>query len=315
RRRVEDAIKKLGYRPNGFARGLMLGRSDLVGLVLPDLHGEYYSEIIRGADAQARRMGYGLVVSSLRENDDGQSLARLIRQRSLLDGVAVMVAEMTDDVRGELSGLTMPFVVLDSDVPGAPHDSVVIDQEYGAAELMRHVLENCGARRVVFVGGLRTNVDTIARYNAYRRVLQEFGREVDERDVHFLDYEYDTAFQLARELLRDWAQPGCCVFAANDEMAAGVVAAATLAGVRIPGDMGVVGFDDTRIARMTRPALTTVRVPMALMGAESVRLLCERLADRDRPPTRISLQPELVIRESCGAARNRTRETDSSRPH
>ena len=300
RQRVEAAIKGLGYRPNGFARGLMLGRSELVGLVLPDLHGEFYSEIIRGADQQARSMGYGLVVSSTRESDDGQSMVRLIRQRSLLDGVAVMAAEMTDDIRGELATLTLPFVVLDSDIPGAPHDSVIIDQKHGAVALMRHVVFERAAKRVVFVGGLQTNLDTIARFEAYREALAENGMRPADSDVFFLDYEYETAYQLARQHARAWAGRDCCVFAANDEMAAGVIAAATIAGISVPHELAVVGFDDTRIARMTRPALTTVRVPMALMGAEAIRLLCERLAAPDRPATHMSLQPEVVIRESCG---------------
>jgi LacI family transcriptional regulator len=83
-------------------------------------------------------------------------------------------------------------------------------------------------------------------------------------------------------------------------MASGIVDAATEAGLSVPADLAVVGFDDTRIARMTRPRLTTVRVPMSEMGARAIELLCERVADPDRSPTRISLQPQLIVRESCG---------------
>jgi DNA-binding LacI/PurR family transcriptional regulator len=91
------------------------------------------------------------------------------------------------------------------------------------------------------------------------------------------------------------------VFAANDEMAAGVIAAANKVGVAVPDDLPVVGFDDTRIARLTRPRLTTVRVPMASMGAAAVDLLVQRIENPERPATRLTLQPELVVRESCGA--------------
>lgn len=303
RARVEAAIAELGYRPNSFARGLMLGRSELVGLVLPDLHGEFYSEIIRGADRQAREMGYGLVVSSTRAGDDDGSFVKAIQKRGLLDGVALMVAELTDAIRGALKNLPLPFVLLDNDMPGAPHDSVVIDHRRGALELMNHVIDRCHARRVIFVGGLPTNVDTITRFEAYHEVLARHGRLLDMHDVHYLDYEYDTAFRLATQRLPEWAGQHACVFAANDEMAAGIIAAATAAGVRVPEDLGVVGFDDTRIARMTRPALTTVHVPMSLMGAEAIRLLCERLRNPATPPQRVSLQPEVVLRESCGLAR------------
>ncbi len=302
RRRVESAIRELGYQPNAFARGLMLRRSELVGLVLPDLHGEFYSEIIRGANAQARAMEYNLLVSSSQDGDDSQSLLRALRQRSLVDGLAIMVSEVNDRVQQELRGFRVPFVLLDDDVDGVAHDSVVIDQRHGAVALLQHLVQN-GVRRVIFVGGLETNLDTIARLDACREVLSQAGLALAPRDVFHLDYQYESAYMLAAQNAFGWAGAGACVFAANDEMAAGVVAAVTATGVLVPRDLGVVGFDDTRVARMTRPALTTVRVPMSEMGARAIDLLCQRLADPKRTPCRVVLKPELVVRESCGAKR------------
>ncbi len=300
RARVEQAIKKLGYRPNAFARGLMLRRSEIVGLVLPDIHGEFYSEIIRGADAQARASGYNLIVSSVRDGDDGHSLLNTIQQRALIDGVAVMVSELTDRIQGVLADFRVPIIVLDGELDDAPHDSVVIDQRQGAIALLRHLARHDRVRRVVFVGGPATNVDTIARLEGCRRVLAEAGRSLAPEDVYYLDYEYETAHTLASGLVRQWAGVGHTVFAANDEMASGIVAAAAAADLPVPQGLAVVGFDDTRVARMTRPQLTTVRVPMYRMGAMAIELLCQRIADPGRSFTRVSLQPELVVRDSCG---------------
>lgn len=301
RLRVESAISELGYRPNAFARGLMLGRSDIVGLVLPDLHGEFYSEIIRGANAKARQLGYNLVVSSFRDGDDTQSLLAAIQQRSLIDGVAIMFSEFSVRESSALPLLPTPFVVLDDDVDGVPHDSVVIDQAHGARAMMRHLLDRCSVTRVIFVGGHENNVDTQARLAVCRTELRAAGRELLGRDVFHLDYQYETAFTLAANYVRAWAGRGNCVFAANDEMAAGIVAATVAAGLHVPTDLAVVGFDDTRVARMTRPALTTVRVPMSDMGARAIEMLCARISDPERQPTRVSLTPELIVRESCGA--------------
>lgn len=300
RARVEQAIKKLGYRPNAFARGLMLRRSEIVGLVLPDIHGEFYSEIIRGADAQARSSGYNLIVSSVHEGDDGHSLLRTIQQRGLSDGVAVMVSELTDRIQGVLADFSVPIIVLDGELDDAPHDSIVIDQRHGAIALLRHLVRRCQPRRVIFVGGPATNVDTIARLEGCRQVLADAGLALASDDIYYLDYEYDTAYTLAEQLIPRWAGRGHAVFAANDEMAAGIVAAAAAGGAVVPQDLAVLGFDDTRVARMTRPQLTTVRVPMYKMGAMAVELLCQRIADPQRPFTRVSLQPELVVRDSCG---------------
>lgn len=302
RARVESAIAELGYQPNLFARGLMLRRSEIIGLVLPDMHGDFYSEIIRGAGQRARENGYLLVVSSAHEDQDSLRLFNSVGQRAFLDGIAVMVSEQHDQIRDLLGRLDQPFVVLEAEIDGQPHDSVVIDQRSGALELMRHVVEACGARRVIFVGGLQTNVDTIARFEAYRYILEQHDLPSHERDVFHLDYEYETAYQLAREHIRDWVGPANCVFAANDEMAAGIAAAANAAGYQVPRDIAIVGFDDTRFARMTHPPLTTVRVPMSEMGAAAIDLLCARITDPQRVPQRISLQPSLVVRESCGHA-------------
>lgn len=300
RDRVESVIRELGYQPNAFARGLMLNRSEIIGLVLPDIHGEFYSEIIRGADAEARRFGYNLVIASSNDPGDNPSVLDTLRRRALVDGLVVMISELTDQVSKAFEGIRQPVVMLDGEVDSIQHDTVVIDQEHGASLMMRHLLGTAGCQRVIFLGGQRTNVDTRARVAAYREVFAEFGRPVVDDDIHYLDFHYETAYALAREHVRAWSRATTCVFAGNDEMAAGVLAAANEAGIAVPDDLLVVGFDDTRVASLIQPRLTTVHVPMAAMGAKAVELLCERLSDEERPWQKVSLHPELIIRESCG---------------
>jgi DNA-binding LacI/PurR family transcriptional regulator len=299
--RVEAAIRELHYRPNAFARGLMLRKSGIVGLVLPDLHGEFYSEIIRGANSQAREMGHNLLLSSALPGDDAESSLAAIGQHALVDGLAVMVSDtMAAGIGPMLSELHIPIVVLDDEIEGVDHDAVIVDQRQGALAMMRHLVDECGAQRIIFVGGLETNIDTQARYKAYRDMLRKAGLKFQKEDVYYLDFTYDSAYRLATEKARDWAGPHHCVFAANDEMAAGIIAGATANQISVPRDLGVVGFDDTRIAQMTNPLMTTVRVPKSRMGATAIELLCLRIAEPERPPARISLEAELVVRESCG---------------
>lgn len=300
RKRVEEAIAELGYRPNVFARGLMLRKSNVLSLVLPDLHGEFYSEIIRGANQKTRELGYHLLVSSVTADDDGQDILSAVGTQGLVDGIVVMVTEMSSKIRKSLAAADMPLVVLDGDVQGAKHDTVAIDHHRGAEALVRHLLAAHPGSRIVFIGGLETNLDTIDRLNAYRKVLAEVGLRPAKDDIVHLDYSYETAFDFASQRVMDWAADKATVFAANDEMAAGVVDAAIAATLSVPDDLPVVGFDDTRIAQLTRPRLTTVHVPMAEMGAQAIELLCERLKEPERPSTRVTLLTELVVRESCG---------------
>jgi LacI family transcriptional regulator len=283
----------------------MLRKSGIVGLVLPDLHGEFYSEIIRGANQRARETQHNLLLSSALPGDDAQTWLSAIGERALIDGLAVMVSDtMAANIGQTLAELRMPIVVLDDEIDGVQHDSVTIDQREGALAMMRHLVDECGAKRVIFVGGLETNIDTQARYKAYRDTLRNAGLKASKNDVYHLDFTYESAYRLALEQVRDWAGPNHCVFAANDEMAAGIIAGANARKVAVPGDLAVVGFDDTRIAQMTKPLLTTVRVPMSQMGAKAVELLSQRIAEPDRPPAKVSLKAELVVRESCGCSRS-----------
>jgi LacI family transcriptional regulator, galactose operon repressor len=300
RRRVESAIRDLGYRPNVFARGLMLQKSNILGLVLPDLHGEFYSEIIRGANLRARELGYHLMISSVSHNDDDSTLLSAVSNHGLVDGVAIMVSEIDAQARASLASVTIPLVILDGDVDGIKHDSVIIDHHHGSVALIRHLIQNRGAQRIVFVGGLDTNFDTIERLAAYRDVMSEAGLSVGAEDVFHLDYQYETAYQLGLKHVLQWSRARASLFAANDEMAAGIIDAAIEVGLSVPAQLPVVGFDDTRVAQMTRPRLTTVHVPMSAMGSGAVELLCQRLEDGKRPPTKLTLQSELVVRDSCG---------------
>ncbi|HEY3242759.1 MAG TPA: LacI family DNA-binding transcriptional regulator [Phycisphaerae bacterium] len=300
RRRVESAIAELGYRPNMFARGLMLQKSDMLGLVLPDIHGEFYSEIIRGAHARARETGYHLVVSSSDGADDTQRLLADLTRRAIIDGLAIFLTERTPALLEAIDQARIPCAILDANLEQQRYDAVTIDHRAGALALMRHLVDDCGARRIVFIGGPAGNADTIARREAYEDVIRtELTWRPD--DVYHLDYQYETAYPFALERAQSWAGPGHAVFAANDEMASGVVDAAAALGLRVPHDLAVVGFDDIRIARMTRPPLTTVRVPMFGMGAAAIELLSQRVAEPQRPPVRILLTPELIVRRSSGA--------------
>jgi LacI family transcriptional regulator len=303
--RVEAAIRKLHYRPNAFARGLMLRKSGIVGLVLPDLHGEFYSEIIRGANMQSRSTGHNLLLLSALPGDDAESCLSVIGQHSMVDGLALMISDtMAAGIGPTLAQLHVPIVVLDDEIGGVEHDAVIIDQRQGALAMMRHLLEDCAAERVFFVGGVKTNIDTQARYEAYRDALRDAGLKFHKEDVYHLDYTYESAYRLAVETAREWAGQHRQVFAANDEMAAGIIAGATASGISVPRDMGVVGFDDTRVAQMIKPPLTTVRVPMAKMGAAAIELLCQRIEEPNRPAVKVALPSELVVRQSCGALPN-----------
>jgi LacI family transcriptional regulator len=297
--RVQEVIKKIGYVPNPFAQGLMTHESRVLGIALPDIHGEFYSELLRGADAQSRSMGYHLLVSS--EPRPGEPDSRGLAF-GLIDGLAVMITNPDAALVKLARESSLPTVVLDTDLHQRGVDSVVVDNTPGTREGVEHLLKSVEPKNLYFVGGPRENFDTQARARAFTAALGAAGWTARPDQVAFGDYtpEWGREWMLGRVNVESDAEAGTPmgVFAANDEIAIGVMQAADAAGIKVPDQLRVVGFDDTRLAQLVRPRLSTVRVPMAEVGAAAVKLLVHRVEDPKAEATCVHMPTKLVVRES-----------------
>jgi LacI family transcriptional regulator len=304
--KVQAAIAELGYSPNPFAQGLITRASAVLGIVLPDIHGEFYSELMRGADTEARRLGYHLLVSSeprLGEDRGGGSESQGETRHGampfgILDGIAVMIADANNNFSLKARQSPLPTVVLDTDMAGRGVDSVVVDNAEGTRHAVEHLLERVGADRLCFVGGPEENFDTRSRAKAFRDALAAAGHGARPDQVTFGTYTSEWGERWTRDMLRNQTLRGSGVLAANDEIAVGIMQTALEAGLKVPQDLRLIGFDDTRLATMMKPALSSVRVPMAEVGAAAIRLLVQRIADMDTPVCCVHLPAKLVIRES-----------------
>lgn len=305
-KRVLKAITELGYKPNLFAQGLMTKKSHVLGIALPDIHGEFYSELLRGADAEARRLGYHLLVSSEAHSRDEQS-----RQGSLafglIDGLAVMITEPNEALWKEAQAASLPMVVLDADLCERGFDSVVVDNTVGTREATLHLLKGRPPHapdRCYFVGGPKNNFDTRARAEVFVRTLEEAGVTVGAEQTSYGAYSLKWGEQWATEAHARGVLNGAGVLAGNDEIALGILQTARQLGVGVPSELRIVGFDDTRLASLVRPSLSTVRVPLADVGAAAVRVLVERIGNSELPARMMSLATELVVRESSAGGDN-----------
>ncbi len=294
--RVQAAIVRLGYRPNVFAQGLMTRKSHLLGLLLPDIHGEFYSELLRGADTEARASGYHVLVSSAGRDQD----APLFNSNmvGMLAGLAVMITEPDAYLIREAGGLDLPLVVIDKDLAGPRTDRVLVDNRSGTRDAVQQLLEHAPARDVFFLGGPERNFDTVERAAAFREALTSPGYGPEESQVLFGRYTVEWGFQAAHWLLekRGGGARKTAILAGNDEIAVGVLQAAQELGLDVPGRVQIVGFDDTRVASMVRPQLSAVHVPMADVGAAAVRLLLERMSDPSAAGRTVTLSTSLVVR-------------------
>jgi LacI family transcriptional regulator len=294
--RVNKAIRELSYHPNVFAQGLMTRRSRLIGLALPDIHGEFYSEILRGADTEARRLGYHLLVSS--EVDDGEGGLVSSPAAGLIGGLVVMVTEPNQKLWREARNAEVPVVVIDRDVHESGVDSVLIDNEKGTREAVLHLLGSVAPGRCYFIGGPQTNFDTIQRSRAFAQVIQDRAGAVAKEQVVFREYSVEWGEQAVLEILGRGSEQPVGILAANDEIAYGALRAAQQMGVGVPWKLRVVGFDDSRLAGLSLPRLSSVRVPRAEVGAAAIATLVRRMEHRDAPVQSTPLPTTLVVRES-----------------
>ena len=302
RTRVTAAASELDYTPNEVARSLITSRTQAFGVLLPDLYGEFFSEVLRGIDLRARRDGFHLLVSSSHAN--GDDLVEALRSmRGRIDGLIVMAPDVDTSALVRAAGDGLPLVLLDPGARVLAADSISIDNVAGAEAAVRHLVA-LGHRRIATISGPAGNADARQRLDGYRRALAAGGLEPDETLEVEGDFTEPSGFAAAQRLLAlaNGAGPPTAIFAANDYMAIGAVSALAEAGLAVPKDVAIVGFDDIAMARYLNPPLTTVNVDLLDLGARAV----DRLVDQKNGATtrrRHEVTPAtLVVRRSCGSA-------------
>jgi LacI family transcriptional regulator len=299
RERVLDAARELKYVPHHAARSLSSRRTRTIGVVLPDLHGEFFSELMRGIDFVAREHGQHLLVSSYHGHPEelGEALRAM---RGRVDGMLVMSPFVDSSALARDLGDAQPAVLINTHLAGVGLGTLSIDNHGGARAMVEH-LASQGFKRIAFVAGPRDNYDADERLRGYRDALAEF---LPGAQPLVLEGAFDesSGHAAGRALLAMERRPDA-VFAANDMMALGCLFAFHQAGLRVPEDIAVAGFDDIPLARYVHPSLTTISVDIAELGGKALRTL---LAGRD-PDANSDIRliaPHLVARESTAHRRD-----------
>jgi LacI family transcriptional regulator, galactose operon repressor len=296
RARVERAIAELGFRPNTIARALIRRRTQTVGMVIPDVTNPFFSDLIWEVERALAEAGYAVVFGNS-ANDPARErryLEAFLSRR--VDALVVVVTAGGDlDLVRSLAA-EVPTVFVDRLVPPEV-ESVVGDNGAGMALVVDHLV-GLGHTRIALVNGDEGLETTHAREAGVEAALARHGLELTARSCGAFTLE--SGEEQARRLLA--GGDATAVVAANDLLAMGVLAAAARAGLDVPGDVSVSGYDDIAYAAFTSPPLTTVRQPARAMGEETVRLLLARLEGDEAAPRRVVVEPELRVRGSTGPA-------------
>ena len=298
RRRIREVAARLQYAPHAGARSLITSKTSTIGVLLPDLYGEFFSEVIRGLDLAARRSGYHILVSSSHsDRSEVEAVLRTLRGR--VDGLIVMSPEAgAVTLQANLPG-TLPIVLLNARAEGSRFDSINLDNYGGAAAMVRH-LAGLGRRRIAHVKGAPGNNDALERLIGYRDAMRSIFGATEDLELEG-DFSEESGDRAGREILSMNPRPDA-VFAANDAMAIGLLHAFQKAGVKVPEEVAVAGFDDIPIARFLTPPLTTVGVAIADLGACAIERLLQvmKRGEGARECQHEVLPTTLVVRGSCG---------------
>jgi len=293
RNRVADAVQALGYVPHAGARSLSLSRTNAIGVVLPDLHGEFFSEIMRGMDREASARGYLLLLSNMHAGGD-QPNGALRAMRGRVDGLLVMAPHLSEDELARSLPGGIPTILINTRGHAGGHPSVHLDNAAGVRAVVEH-LAGGGRRRLVHIAGPRDNVDAQERASACIDAARDAGIDLEIVQGDFEEQSGEAAIAALLKAGRAFD----AVFAANDMMALGALHALRAAARGVPEDVAVAGFDDVPLARLL--GLTTVRVRIAELGQRTLARLIAMLEGNDDPRDEFHA-PELVVRSTTGGA-------------
>jgi LacI family transcriptional regulator len=295
RERVLSVVAQLRFVPSSTARSMITRRTHTVGALLPDLHGEYFSELIRGIDLAARARGLHLLVSSS-HGDAAEAAAALRAMSGRVDGLLVMSPHANADFLWGNVADDVPAVLMNTREVGGRHSSFAVDNHGGAHSMVRHLVE-CGHRSIAFIAGPDSNFEAHERLLGYRAAIAELLPGTPECVLQG-DFTQESGFRAGSQVVALTERPSA-VFAGNDMMAIGCLAALNGAGLRVPHDVALAGFDDVPVSRYVNPPLTTVRGRITELGGLALERLASAIEEPGRAaPLHQTLRAELVVRQS-----------------
>jgi len=296
RERVLVAMDALNYRPNALARSLRQGKTNTIGLVLPDSANPFFAEISRSIEDEAFKKGYSVFLCNTELDTQRELFYVNVLSNKQVDGIIFVAAGDQADSLDFLLRQKMPVVMIDRDLPNVEVDAVLTDHQLGGFLATHHLIE-LGHKRIACIAGPSTITPSAERMTGYERALEQAGLSYDEHLIIRGDYHAQSGMEITHSILKLNPRP-TAIFALNDLMALGALRAAAEAGYSVPTDLAVVGYDDLELAQFTNPPLTTIAQPKKEIGFQAVNLLVDRMSRKSLPPSRVVLAPELIIRRS-----------------
>ena len=296
RERVLSVIQELRYIPSAVARSLKNDRTHTIGMMIPNNSNPYFAELIQGIEDASFELGYNIILCNSYDDPKKQAAYIRVLMEKRIDGLILVSSGSDEDLSMLLANEVIPKVLVDREVTGVAADLIEADHVQGAYEATRYLI-SLGHKRIACVAGPDTLLPSGGRVAGYQRALKEAGITVCDDFIVHSDFTSEGGFNAFQKLLTLDSKP-TAIFASNDLMAIVGICAANQAGVKIPQDLSVIGYDDIALASFSTPPLTTIAQPKYQIGQLTAKTLVERISNPDSQVRRTMLTPELVIRQS-----------------
>ena len=295
---VLNAASELNYRPNILARNFVKGKSNIVGLILPDISDEFFSEIIRGVDETSYDHGYYTTVISSHKNRSLVESVHTLMSNGLVGGFIILIPFMDQKIEAALMHERVPFVIISGDNNAGEFDTVTTNN-YQSAFKMVEFLVNKGYKKIAHISGPADNNDALLRKKGFLDACSKNKIEIRNNWLLDGDFTMEGGELAINKILNEDDKPEV-IFAANDMMALGCYNAIQSRGLKIPDDIAITGFDDILISKYANPSLTTVKVNTDRIGKLAAERLIEKMdGTNNKTAQKIEIESELVIRNSC----------------
>ncbi len=306
RRRVQRAIEELGYYPNAHARSLASGRTNIIGLLISDISNPFFPELVKSIETAAFERGYNVMLFNT--NYDAERAADYVRRLIGLKvaGVALMTAELEPTLIEELRLRRVNAVFNDLGTVDENMSNIILDYSSGIEEAVRHLV-SLGHERIAHIAGSDRILSGNIRRDSFVTSMKKYLPQADAGMIFAGDFRFESGRMAAAEILRLGELPTAAV-AANDLMALGAMAQFKEAGLRVPEDISIIGFDDIAFAALSDPPLTTVCSPRTEMGRRAVEALMLTIERKEQSGVEIKIPTYLIIRKSTAPPKNLRRE-------
>lgn len=297
RSRVEQAVRELNYAPNSVARSLKVNNTRTIGMLVTTSAHPFFAEVVQAVEDLCFELGYSLMLCNTENRPERQLMHLRMLLEKRVDGLLVICTDTPPSLTELLQQhAQIPLVMLDWSRDNAFADIIHDNAQIGGYLAGKYLVEQ-GHKDVACITGHLHKGTSQLRLGGFVKALEEAGLKLPPSQVVEGDFESESGYRAMQQLLRQGA--GCtAVFAFCDTMAFGAICAITQAGLRVPQDISVIGYDDVNMARFTSPPLTTISHPKRTLGRWALELLLKRIREKDHQPEQLELQPRLVVRES-----------------